>query len=61
MIERKVTSHKDRNRRFVPEGSISKKYTANDKHDSAYRCVDIDIIFETARFELVGVITCEPR
>ena len=31
----------------------SKKYTANVKLDSAHRYVEIDMIFETARFELV--------
>ena len=30
-----------------------KKYTANVKLDSAHRYVEIDMIFETARFELV--------
>ena len=32
-----------------------KKYTANVKLDSAHRYVEIDMIFETARFELVVV------
>ena len=44
---------------FVPLSS--KKYTANVKLDSAHRYVEIDMIFETARFELVGGIICEPR
>ena len=33
--------------------NFKKKYTANVKLDSAHRYVEIDMIFETARFELV--------
>ena len=40
---------------------FKKKYTANGKLGSAYRCVDIDMIFDIARFESVGGVICEPR